>query len=199
MGKNKALAHHTFPSASTGTPASTASERSSSKKKQTAQSAPSSTSAAPPWTPNVHGHPSTSRPAESSGRSNGSAGICGPPDSRYVRAIRHSRTSLRLASTTLASGAGSSSIRPTPARWSTAKVRPTATPTYFPDSLNQPPTTNAPDAIASLAPTLLTSTPSAPAASHRTSRLRRGIGLGGLAPPPSKLIPITFTYLSCGL
>ena len=100
-----------------------------------------------------------------SGRSNDSAGIYGPPDSRYIRTRRHSRTPPRLASTTLASGAGSSFFRAyTYTHWSTAKVRPKATPTFFPDSLSQPPTPTAPDATASLAPTLLASTSSAPAA-----------------------------------
>ena len=55
----------------------------------------------------------------------------------------------------------------------TAKVRPTATPTSFHAYHNQPPTPTAPDATASLVPTLLASTSSAPAASHRTSRLHR--------------------------
>ena len=67
--------------ASTATLASTDLERLSRRKNLnnlTAPSAPSSTSAAPPDTPNVHGHPSTSRPAASPGRSSDYAGICGP-------------------------------------------------------------------------------------------------------------------------
>ena len=143
-----AVADNSRPSASTATLASTASGRLSSKNNPTAPSAPSSTSAAPPWTLNVHGHPSTSRPAASSGRSSNYAGICGPLVSRYIRTIRYSRTLPRLASTMLASGAGSSSFRPTPTRWSTAKARPTTTPTSFHAYHNQPPTPTAPDATA---------------------------------------------------
>ena len=61
----------------------------------------------------------------------------------------------------LAPGVSSSSIRLTPTRWSIAKVRPTATPTSFHAYHNQPLTLTAPDATASLAPTLLASTSSA--------------------------------------
>ena len=86
-----------FPPASTATLATTPSERLSSTNNLTASSDQSSTSAAPTSTPNVHEHPSTSRPAPLSGRSSDYAGICGPPASRYIRTIRHSRISSRLA------------------------------------------------------------------------------------------------------
>ena len=88
-----------------------------------------------------------------------------------------------MARTTLASDAGLSSFRPTPTRWSTAKVRPTATPTCFPAYDNQPPTPVELDETASLATTLLASTSSAPAASHRTSRLRQVSAWMGSYPP----------------
>ena len=47
---------------------------------------PSSSSAVPPWTPNVHGHPSTSRQGASCGRSNSSADIYCPPASESTLA-----------------------------------------------------------------------------------------------------------------
>ena len=161
----------------------------------TAPSAPSSASAAPPSTPNVHGHPSTSRPAASPGRSSEYAGIRGPLASRYIWTIYHSRTKSRLTSTILASGAGSSFFRLTPTHWSTAEVRPTATPTSLHAYQKQQPTPTEPDATASLAPTLLASTSCAPKASHRKSRLHHVWAWVGSCPPnqdplqPSSLLP----------
>ena len=75
----------------TATPAAMASAPPSSRNNPTAPSAPSSSSVAPPWTPNVLGHPLTWKPVVSFGPSNGYEVTSDPPSSASVRITRRTR------------------------------------------------------------------------------------------------------------